>query len=174
MRPARPAKGVAIEMLMQFLPPEERKGESRYIRGSFVHYDDRPTDEQQQEAVNRAKRWGDRISTCVVCGRLVTGRKKYCSQRCVNDAYMERRRQRHAASLRKTCAVCGKPFTAKRTDAMYCSPACKQAAYRGRVTDNRSAKIGTTDSGNVTDNRCALQCSTDSGNALKATGNMEA
>lgn len=136
-------------MLMQFLPPEERKGESRYRRGGRVLYDDRPTDEQQQEAVNHAKRWGDRISTCVVCGRFVTGRKKYCSQRCVNDAYMERRRQRHAASLLKRCAVCGKPFTAKRADAMYCSPACKQTAYRGRVTDNRLAEICPTDSGNA-------------------------
>lgn len=160
-------------MLMQFLPPEQRKGEARYIRGSFVLYDDRPTDEQQQEAVNRAKRWGDRISTCVVCGRIVTGRNKYCSQRCVNDAYMERRRQRHEAQLQKVCAVCGKPFTARRADAMYCSPACKQTAYRRRVTDNRCANFGTTDSGNVTDNRSADFCPTDNGNALKATGSME-
>lgn len=154
-------------MLMQFLPPEQRKGKSRYKHGDWVLYDDRPTDEQQQKALESARRWGDSVSTCPVCGRIVTGRKKYCSQRCVNDAYMERRRQRHAASLRKTCAVCGKPFTAKRADAMYCSPACKQTAYRGRVTDNRSGNSTATDSGNVTDNRSADFCPTDNGNVIR-------
>lgn len=154
-------------MLMQFLPPEQRKGKSRYKHGDWVLYDDRPTDEQQQKALESARRLGDSVSTCTVCGRIVTGRNKYCSDRCRNDAYLERRRQRHAASLRKTCAVCGKPFTAKRADAIYCSPACKQAAYRGRVTDNRSTKIGTTDSGNVTDNRLALQSPTDNGNVIR-------
>ena len=154
-------------MLMQFLPPEQRKGKSRYKHGDWVQYDDRPTDEQQQKALESVRRWGDPVSTCTVCGRIVTGRKKYCSYRCRNDAYLERRRQRHAASLRKTCAVCGKPFTAKRMDAMYCSPACKQTAYRGRVTDNRSAHLTPTDSGNVTDNRSADFCSTDNGNVIR-------
>jgi len=134
---------------MQFLPPEERKGESRYRRGGFVLYDDRPTEEEQQREVERARRWGDRVSTCVFCGRYVTGRKSYCSQRCINDAYMERRRQRHDATLQKVCAVCGNTFTAKRTDARYCSHACKQSAYRKRVTDNGCAKFATTDSGNA-------------------------
>lgn len=150
---------------MQSLPPEERRGETRYRHGGFILYDDRPTEEEQQRALKRAVRWGDAVSTCPVCGRIVTGKKKYCSQRCINDAYMERRRQRHEAQLQKVCAVCGKPFTAKRVDAEYCSPACKQAAYRGRVTDNRSAKICPTDSGNVTDNSSVDFCSTDNGNA---------
>lgn len=30
------------------------------------------------------------------------------------------------------CAVCGKAFTAKRGDAMYCSKRCKNAAYYAR------------------------------------------
>lgn len=29
-----------------------------------------------------------------------------------------------------TCAICGAPMTTRR---MYCSPACKQAAYRARA-----------------------------------------
>lgn len=137
-------------MLMQYMTPEERK---KYRQGDWILYDDRPTDEQQQKVLERAARWGETVNTCIVCGRIVEGRGKYCSQRCVNDAYMERRRQRHEAQLQKVCAVCGKPFTAKRVDAEYCSPACKQSAYRRRVTDNRSGLLTTTDSGNVTDNR---------------------
>ena len=31
-----------------------------------------------------------------------------------------------------TCRVCGQGFTAKRSDARYCSPACRQKAYRDR------------------------------------------
>lgn len=135
-------------MLMQYLPPEERRGEMRYRHGGLILYDDRPTEEEQRKAIERAKRWGEAVSTCAVCGRVVTGRKKYCSQRCTNDAYMERRRQRHKEKLSKRCAVCGSPFTASRADAMYCSQACKQSAYRRRVTDNRLAKFGSTDNGN--------------------------
>ena len=51
--------------------------------------------------------------------------------------------------LKKVCAICGEKFTAKRKDALYCSNACKQAAYRNRnVADNRSPKFRTTESGN--------------------------
>ena len=139
-------------MLMQYLTPIERMG---YRRGDYIGYDDRPNEEQQQRALESAKRWHEPVSTCIVCGRVTTGRKKYCSQRCINDAYMERRRQRHEANLKKVCVVCGRPFTAKRTDAEYCSPACKQAAYRRRVTDNRSGSFATTGNSNVTDNRSA-------------------
>jgi hypothetical protein len=31
-----------------------------------------------------------------------------------------------------TCRVCAQGFTAKRSDARYCSPACRQKAYRDR------------------------------------------
>ncbi len=31
-----------------------------------------------------------------------------------------------------TCAVCGKPFEARRRDAAYCSPRCRQRALRTR------------------------------------------
>lgn len=30
----------------------------------------------------------------------------------------------------RQCAVCGKRFTPKRKDAMYCGPSCKQKAWR--------------------------------------------
>ena len=31
-----------------------------------------------------------------------------------------------------TCETCGREFTARRNDARYCSPACRQKAYRDR------------------------------------------
>ena len=137
-------------MLMQYLPPEERKGEHKYKHGDYISYDDRPTKEQQQELVDRAKRNGLHLRKCPVCGSFIDKWNHiYCSQRCINDAYMARRRQRHEAELKKVCVVCGEKFTAKRKDALYCSNACKQAAYRKRdVTENRSFKFDKTENGN--------------------------
>src|SRR5262249_39290 len=36
-----------------------------------------------------------------------------------------------------SCQACGGFFRPKRRDAVYCSPACRQRAYRKRVTDKR-------------------------------------
>lgn len=43
----------------------------------------------------------------------------------------------------RPCMACGEGFTPRRTDAKYCSVACRQAAYRERqsVTDNQSARV---------------------------------
>lgn len=50
--------------------------------------------------------------------------------------WLERERERHAARVRPehhpACAVCGTSFTAHRSDARYCSPACRQRALRDR------------------------------------------
>jgi len=37
------------------------------------------------------------------------------------------------------CSVCGTDFKGKRTDARYCSAACRQQAHRKRVTDKTSS-----------------------------------
>ena len=39
------------------------------------------------------------------------------------------------------CKGCGKAFTPKRSDAVYCSNACRQKAYRQNVADNASSQI---------------------------------
>lgn len=140
-----------IIMLMQYLPPEQRKGEHRYKQGSFVLYDGRPSKEKQEKLIAEAVKNNEPLKKCPVCGSFMNGldRSTYCSQRCVNDAYIARRRRRHEMQLKKVCAACGAKFTAKRKDAQYCSNACKQAAYRKRnVADNRSPKFGATESGN--------------------------
>src|SRR5262245_47079594 len=67
---------------------------------------------------------------CTGCGRLVhvtpqalelwlaRGRRICCSDKCAEMADS------------RPCATCGKPFSPKRSDAQFCSPACKQAAHR--------------------------------------------
>lgn len=82
----------------------------------------------------------DHKGICAFCGdsfESSSPKAKYCSQRCQNDAYMKRRKERKALEKQKVCAVCKKQFTAKKKDEMYCSDACKQRAYRERknVTD---------------------------------------
>jgi endogenous inhibitor of DNA gyrase (YacG/DUF329 family) len=76
---------------------------------------------------------------CAHCGDMFNGVRdaKYCSDRCVNDAYIVRRRER--ARLRRananTCVVCGSPVEQVGglvKIRLYCSNACKQKAYRQR------------------------------------------
>jgi len=40
----------------------------------------------------------------------------------------------------RPCAVCGGHIWTERSDARYCSPACRQRAYRARVTDPQSER----------------------------------
>lgn len=90
---------------------------------------------------------------CAFCGdsfESSSSKAKYCSQRCQNDAYMKRRKERKALEKQKVCAVCNKQFTAKKKDAMYCSDACKQKAYRERksVTKISFGNFTITETGN--------------------------
>ena len=81
---------------------------------------------------------------CAYCwGTFYTrnSKRKYCSYRCVNDAYMERRKERKQAERRKICRVCGKHFTGKSKATIYCSDACKQKAYRQRRYENKLTQI---------------------------------
>ncbi len=60
--------------------------------------------------------------------------RKWCSPRCNQDALNERRRERREAARQKVCERCGEHFRATRRDARFCSPGCRQAAFRRRVT----------------------------------------
>jgi hypothetical protein len=63
----------------------------------------------------------------------------YCHEYCLWDHY-NRRRSEAAAELRlKDCATCGERFEATRRDAVTCSPACRQKAYRRRAAEGRAA-----------------------------------
>jgi hypothetical protein len=64
----------------------------------------------------------------------------FCSPACRTEDRRQRRlEERHEAAQAREidygrCTVCGEPLqsTARRTSRRYCSPACRQAAYRER------------------------------------------
>lgn len=72
---------------------------------------------------------------CAVCSRLVCGRGAdyepvtVCSTACKQVAWRVRRR---LSRDRFACAGCGGAFRPARADARYCTPACRQRAYRSR------------------------------------------
>jgi hypothetical protein len=52
-----------------------------------------------------------------------------CSKRCSDRVEVERRRVEHQP---RRCEICDEEFTPKRSDARFCSNACRQDAYRQR------------------------------------------
>ena len=83
---------------------------------------------------------------CEGCGCVFYTRiwsKKYCYyKKCGNIGYRKQLRQRRLTEPLRTqvCKMCGKVFTPKRSDALYCSNACRQRAYRQGVTDKTSGQ----------------------------------
>jgi hypothetical protein len=81
-------------------------------------------------------------SPCEGCGRPVHNEKTFrvrfltfCCERCRRRAQASHaREQRCSARSTRTCGMCGETFEPARTDAKFCSPRCKQKAYRQRVT----------------------------------------
>jgi predicted nucleic acid-binding Zn ribbon protein len=96
-----------------------------------------PSDEEVMRLPTSHMRYGGgHTLVCDVCGRAFRARHPralYCSARCSNDAYIERRRERRVMARTKSCVVCGETFTATRRDAKTCSPACRQKSYRQRA-----------------------------------------
>ncbi len=77
---------------------------------------------------------------CEACGRPVRNlrkrpaRRRYitCSERCRRRVQKARESDFRALARLKVCATCRDPFEGSRSDARYCSPACRQKAYRQR------------------------------------------
>ena len=69
--------------------------------------------------------------------------KEYCLYSlCGNRGYQkELTQRRREARQDRICKCCGKAFTPKRSDAVYCSNACRQKAYRQNVADNASSQV---------------------------------
>jgi hypothetical protein len=97
---------------------------------------------------NDAWYWEPRRCEC--CGREVNyridgrrHRRTFCCERCatiilVAEANAKARRRRaEKRGATSTCPACGETFEPGRADAKFCSAACKQKAYRRRVTDNK-------------------------------------
>jgi hypothetical protein len=80
---------------------------------------------------------GDFESPCQYCGEVLWGNFARCYNRC----YRRRLRAARAAQRPAHVCACGKSFKPKRSDAFFCSAACKQKAYRRR----RGADFGRDD-----------------------------
>ena len=70
---------------------------------------------------------------CPICGeRVFTG--VVWMEHFHSHEWTRRRRDRREQARQKVCPVCNRHFHAKRRDGEYCSGACRQKAYRIRVT----------------------------------------
>ena len=86
------------------------------------------------------RKWCPR-SPCIHCGRpIIASRKRRppklycCSTECDAAALnAAARRKRRSRRTERSCGGCGKPFESKRINATFCSPACRQRAYRRRL-----------------------------------------
>jgi hypothetical protein len=84
------------------------------------------------------------VVPCEGCGRPVhngrtcrTRRHTFCCEVCKLQAVNADARQKRALTRNTMpCEGCGETFEPKRTDARYCSAACRQRVYRKRVTAN--------------------------------------
>jgi hypothetical protein len=70
------------------------------------------------------------------CGLLIATawwkrRERCCSDRCRENLAKVRRR---VSRTERECEVCGTRFTPTRKDGIYCTNACRQRAYRDRLT----------------------------------------
>jgi hypothetical protein len=105
------------------------------------------------EQCGGGKRTLDREIECRQCRRLI--RRNYfaslrtspfCCRACA-VAHQSARAREERAALRgpaRPCMECGKHFSPSRDDALYCSSACRQKAYRGRVTTSGAGPGGRT------------------------------
>lgn len=86
---------------------------------------------------------------CEACGRPVVnepemnipGTRKYtaCNWRCRRKVYTKKRKERREAKRSDMeCGQCGRTFTPDRSDAKWCSDACKMKAYRRRKAAGQS------------------------------------
>jgi hypothetical protein len=70
---------------------------------------------------------------CTECDQRMQVPVAYASEVCSSRCYQRRRRALRKAAARALCQVCGLIFTAKRSDARYCSDACRQKAFRLKI-----------------------------------------
>ena len=96
-----------------------------------------PVCEECLTEVDQARRQDEhaRPVRCKGCGRQMIAcvkqfRKSYCSTRCYMAAWQ--RRTRSTRPRPTAICICRKRFKPTRSDARYCSDACRQKAYRVR------------------------------------------
>jgi hypothetical protein len=99
----------------------------------------------------RFKRHSPVPKECEGCGRPVYEHRKqprrkvrvFCCENCAEKLARESLIQARANRVRseRQCDECGETFTPDRSDAKFCSVACKQKAYRKRVTDTKTVAV---------------------------------
>jgi hypothetical protein len=87
---------------------------------------------------------------CGGCGRrMILAAKKHngqwrvsaCSDRCDQRVRRKRGRELRMRWRRQRTCQCGQAFMPKRSDAIYCSTACKQRAYRRAHQDENGGSV---------------------------------
>ena len=118
-----------------------------------------------------------RAKPCEGCGRPVHNEfdgvsnwrlHTYRSEDCQRTARAANARQRRLQERgMRPCDECREIFEPARKDAKFCSVACKQKAYRHRVTDNKHRDGEIIKSSNVTDSNCRGGATFKSRNSVK-------
>jgi hypothetical protein len=86
--------------------------------------------------------------SCVRCDRELSNGFSTRNGECI-ACYERQRRARHHQAQVGVCVICHANFTGRRTDARFCSNACRQKDYRASVTVPRGSRPATTDSRNA-------------------------
>ena len=72
---------------------------------------------------------------CAYCGKIFetkTTAKKYCSDKCREASYEQRRREK--PPIKKRCEECGKEFEPRLSIQRYCSPQCAEIYNKPKST----------------------------------------
>lgn len=129
--------------------PANSAYENFCCRECYLAYSDRQRDAQERGAIRQPEppKEPEPLRTCPRCGKVLTGRKKYCSEQCKylfnQKKYQERaklRCQENAAPRPpRFCRQCGKQISDAKRNA-YCSPECAHAAHNEQKRLRRAEK----------------------------------
>ena len=136
---SRHAVALACERCATPFGPTDAVYEARRLVGPRPPWRLRPGWQRQRVCVRCAGSRARIEQCCAHCARpvfvlprRVPGRP-FCSPRCRSLLQSARRRRERAEPRPRTCDACGAAFTPPRKDGRYCSPACRQRAYRHRT-----------------------------------------
>jgi len=89
---------------------------------------------QTWSAIKAGRTWRDYQHWCDYCGRPFLGElaRRWCSAACGEAGRAARRDRRRPPLPERRCDDCGELLAGGRSDARYCSSACRQRAYRRR------------------------------------------
>ena len=159
------------------LRPASQSGAIELVSGMASLVGEAPSPHTAQNAHSGWRALLLRAKPCEGCGRPVHNEfdgvsnwrlHTYCSEDCQRTARAANARQRRLQERgMRPCDECREIFEPARKDAKFCSVACKQKAYRHRVTDNKHRDGEIIKSSNVTDSNCRGGATFKSRNSVK-------